>query len=80
MTFSWVDANVLLRLLTDDPPDLAGRAAAFAARSEHGGHPPSQKPDLSCPVRRWFRYLRGRAREHRVSEGLLSGLSPASRL
>ncbi len=32
----WVDANVLLRLLTNDPPDMAEKAAAIAERAERG--------------------------------------------
>ena len=32
----WVDANVLLRLLTNDPPTMAERAAAVADRAERG--------------------------------------------
>lgn len=32
----WVDANVLLRFLTGDPPDLAERARRLVARAEQG--------------------------------------------
>lgn len=32
----WVDANVLLRLLTNDPPAMAEKAAVTAARAEQG--------------------------------------------
>lgn len=32
----WVDANVILRLLTDDPPEMSERAARLAARAEAG--------------------------------------------
>ena len=32
----WVDANVLLRLLTNDPPDMAEKASALAQRAERG--------------------------------------------
>jgi predicted nucleic acid-binding protein len=32
----WVDANVLLRLLTNDPPAMADKAAALAERAERG--------------------------------------------
>ena len=32
----WADANVLLRLLTNDPPAMAERAAAVAERAERG--------------------------------------------
>lgn len=32
----WVDANVLIRLLTDDPPEMSARAAEVAARAETG--------------------------------------------
>jgi predicted nucleic acid-binding protein len=32
----WVDANVMLRFLTKDPPALAGRAARLMARAERG--------------------------------------------
>ena len=33
---AWVDANVLLRVLTKEPPDLAGRARALMARVDRG--------------------------------------------
>lgn len=36
MTNLWVDANVLLRLITDDPPALANRATRLAERAERG--------------------------------------------
>lgn len=32
----WVDANVLLRLITNDPPDLAERATRLTERAEQG--------------------------------------------
>lgn len=32
----WVDANVLLRFLTGEPKDLAGKAASLMARAESG--------------------------------------------
>jgi predicted nucleic acid-binding protein len=32
----WVDANVLLRLLTNDPPEMAEKAAALAVRAQRG--------------------------------------------
>ncbi|MBU2602837.1 MAG: PIN domain-containing protein [Actinobacteria bacterium] len=32
----WVDANVILRLLTDDPPEMSAQAAGLAARAEVG--------------------------------------------
>lgn len=32
----WVDANVLLRFLTGDPPELAERAARLMSRAEDG--------------------------------------------
>ena len=36
MTRLWVDANVVLRFLTRDPPDLAARAARLMERAESG--------------------------------------------
>jgi len=36
MSAYWVDANILLRLITNDPPDLAERAARLANRAEQG--------------------------------------------
>ena len=36
MTELWVDANVMLRLLTGDPPDLAQRSRRLAERAERG--------------------------------------------
>lgn len=36
MTPLWVDANVLLRLLTGDPPDMATRALELARSAERG--------------------------------------------
>jgi predicted nucleic acid-binding protein len=36
MTSYWVDANVLLRLITNDPTDLAERATHLAERAEQG--------------------------------------------
>lgn len=36
MTSLWLDANVLVRLLTDDPPDMAAQAASLVARAERG--------------------------------------------
>ncbi len=36
MTALWVDANVLLRLLTGDPPDMANRALELARSAERG--------------------------------------------
>jgi predicted nucleic acid-binding protein len=33
---AWVDANVLLRLITDDPPEMAAAAAALAERAAGG--------------------------------------------
>ena len=36
MRTAWVDANVLLRLLTKQPSDLAGRARALMARGDRG--------------------------------------------
>lgn len=35
----WVDANVLLRFLTGDPPELAGRASGLLEEAERGGVP-----------------------------------------
>lgn len=35
----WVDANVLLRFLTGDPPELAGRASRLLERAEGDGVP-----------------------------------------
>jgi predicted nucleic acid-binding protein len=32
----WVDANVIVRLLTDDPPEMSAQAAELAARAEAG--------------------------------------------
>jgi predicted nucleic acid-binding protein len=32
----WLDANVVLRFLTGDPPDLAERAARLMARADRG--------------------------------------------
>lgn len=37
--FWWVDANVLLRFLTGDPPELAGRASRLLEGGERGGVP-----------------------------------------
>jgi len=36
MTDLWVDANVLLRLLTGEPPDFAQRSLRLAERAERG--------------------------------------------
>lgn len=36
MTRLWVDANVLLRFLTGEPKELAGKAASLMARAENG--------------------------------------------
>jgi predicted nucleic acid-binding protein len=36
MSAYWVDANVLLRLITNDPPELAERAASLVERAEQG--------------------------------------------
>lgn len=36
MTDLWVDANVLLRFLTGDPPDLAQRALRLIQQAERG--------------------------------------------
>lgn len=36
MRYLWVDANVLLRLLTGDPPDLAEKALRLAQQAERG--------------------------------------------
>lgn len=36
MNAYWIDANVLLRLITDDPPELAERAAQLFVRAEQG--------------------------------------------
>jgi predicted nucleic acid-binding protein len=36
MSNLWVDANVLLRLLTGEPPELAQRALRLAQRAERG--------------------------------------------
>ncbi len=38
-TSCWVDANVLLRFLTGDPPELAGRASRLLERAERDGLP-----------------------------------------
>ena len=35
----WADANVLLRFLTGDPPELAGRASGLLEKAERGGVP-----------------------------------------
>jgi predicted nucleic-acid-binding protein len=35
----WVDANVLLRFLTGDPPELAGRASGLLEGAERDGVP-----------------------------------------
>lgn len=35
----WVDANVLLRFLTGDPPELARRASGLLEEAERGGVP-----------------------------------------
>ena len=35
----WVDANVLLRFLTGDPPELAGPASGLLEEAERGGVP-----------------------------------------
>jgi predicted nucleic acid-binding protein len=35
----WVDANVLLRFLTGDPPELAGRASRLLEKAERDGSP-----------------------------------------
>ena len=35
----WVDANVLLRFLTGDPPELAGRASGLLENAERQGVP-----------------------------------------
>ncbi len=36
MTNLWVDANVLLRLITNEPPDLAERFPRLTERAEQG--------------------------------------------
>ena len=36
MTVFWVDANVLLRFLTGEPPQLAERALRLIQRAEQG--------------------------------------------
>lgn len=36
MTRLWVDANVLLRFLTGEPKELAGKAASLMGRAESG--------------------------------------------
>lgn len=36
MNAYWVDANILLRLITNDPPALAERAARLANQAEQG--------------------------------------------
>jgi predicted nucleic acid-binding protein len=36
MSIYWVDANVLLRLITNDPPEMADRATRFVERAEQG--------------------------------------------
>jgi len=36
MTDLWVDANILLRLLTGDPPELAQRALKLVQKAEQG--------------------------------------------
>jgi len=36
MVYLWVDANVVLRFLTGDPPDMAARALELMDRAEKG--------------------------------------------
>ncbi|MBE9170019.1 PIN domain-containing protein [Pleurocapsales cyanobacterium LEGE 06147] len=36
MSAYWVDANILLRLITNDPPEMAARVASFVERAEQG--------------------------------------------
>jgi predicted nucleic acid-binding protein len=36
MTNLWIDANVLLRLLTNDPPEMAQKAVKLAQKAEQG--------------------------------------------
>ena len=36
MTNLWIDANILLRLLTGDPPEMAERAVRLAQKAERG--------------------------------------------
>ena len=36
MTRLWLDANVILRFLTKDPPEMAERSARLMAKAERG--------------------------------------------
>ena len=36
MLYLWIDANVVLRFITGDPPEMAARALELMARAENG--------------------------------------------
>jgi len=36
MVYLWIDANVILRFFTNDPPDMAAKALALMKRAEKG--------------------------------------------
>ncbi|MEQ8468646.1 hypothetical protein [Coleofasciculus sp. E1-EBD-02] len=52
MTDLWVDANVLLRLLTGEPPDFAQRSLRLAERAERGEVTLRLSPKFSWEVQK----------------------------
>lgn len=67
MRYLWVDANVLLRLLTGDPPDLAEKALRLAQQAERGELTLKISPivvaEIVWVLSSFYRYLRSQIAE-----------------
>ncbi|WP_258360725.1 hypothetical protein [Moorella sulfitireducens (nom. illeg.)] len=46
MTYLWIDANVILRFITGDPPEMAVKTLKLMARAEKG--------DIGLRVSPWY--------------------------
>jgi predicted nucleic acid-binding protein len=79
MTNLWIDANVLLRLITNDPLDLAERASELAKRAEQGEITLRVSPMIVAEIvwvlNSFYRYSRSQVADVLVplltSEGIL---------
>jgi predicted nucleic-acid-binding protein len=79
MTNLWVDANVLLRLITNDPTDLAERATQLALRAEQGEVTLRVSPlvvaEIVWVLNSFYKYSRAQVTETLIplltSEGIL---------
>lgn len=84
MNFRWVDANVILRFITGDPPEMAAKALALMTKAEKGAIALRISPlilaETTWVLHSFYKYSRRKIAEVLLSFILADGIYPENPL